>query len=323
MALPLLGYYGKLPLSPEFLRLNASGPEVRWLDDWLQRGVLYGKDREGARWPALVAESGLWNFMYVPEGPGRIVCGVLFASHDKAGRSFPFLTYLLIDRDLVSGKPWLIPLLAEEFLEFVTPVLQQLRQDLNWTQFNQRIEAFSGVPLNVEPVSTRLVAFLSETDTMQWWMGFQEALGCSSQSRFQQGLERLKRVLMQYEKGMSLRGLIVPLSAARDSGEYDLSVWLQVIKKTASHVQRQEPGMMVFWNRHPATGEPCALVSLGPGTSNVMRWVVAPRASDDSWCDVLQGGQPASQNSMDSEVRKASEHATSLQRMLEDLSERL
>jgi len=37
------GYYGKLPVSPEFLRLHATGPEVRALDDWFERGIQTGR----------------------------------------------------------------------------------------------------------------------------------------------------------------------------------------------------------------------------------------------------------------------------------------
>ena len=77
-------------VSPEFLRLHAAGPELRELDEWLERGVQYAKAQSGSEWPALLVQADIWNFLFVPEGNGRVVCGALFASRDQAGRSFPF-----------------------------------------------------------------------------------------------------------------------------------------------------------------------------------------------------------------------------------------
>ena len=98
MNAPVCGYYGKLPVSPEFLRLHAAGPELRELDEWFERGVQYAKAKAGSEWPTLLAQADIWNFLFVPEGNGRVVCGAVFASRDQAGRSFPFLTFLLLER---------------------------------------------------------------------------------------------------------------------------------------------------------------------------------------------------------------------------------
>src|SRR5262245_7073618 len=119
------GYYGKLPLSPEFLRLHAAGPELRWLDEWMQKGILYAKNAEGGRWSLLVTESEIWNFMYLPAPPGRIVCGTLFPSQDKAGRFFPFLSFLLLERAPLSERCWLVPIAARSFLEAMTNLLTE------------------------------------------------------------------------------------------------------------------------------------------------------------------------------------------------------
>src|SRR5690348_7949756 len=113
----LRGYYGKLPLSPEFLRLHAAGPELRWLDEWLQLGVLYAKSTEGSRWSTLVKESVVWNFLYAPADRRRIVCGALFMSQDKAGRSFPFLSFLLLQDESLFRDLWLVPLMTALSME--------------------------------------------------------------------------------------------------------------------------------------------------------------------------------------------------------------
>jgi len=143
------GYYGKLPISPEFLRLHAAGPELRWLDDWLQRGVLYAKSREGPQWSTLVTQSDVWNFLYAPAQPGRIVCGALCMSHDKAGRSFPFLAFQLLENENLFRYPWVVPLMTAAGLDELKTLLESLRSSFDWSEFCRRLDAVRYPDLNV------------------------------------------------------------------------------------------------------------------------------------------------------------------------------
>jgi len=43
----------------------------------------------------------------------------------------------------------------------------------------------------------------------------------------------------------------------------------------------------VFWNQKPKKVEPCAVVSMGPGSSNVARFIVSPDGQDNAWYDLL------------------------------------
>ena len=56
---PVVGCYGKLPLDREFLRLNATHPEVEAVDRWIQAGMAAAHSRLDGR----------------PEGEGRGVYG--------------------------------------------------------------------------------------------------------------------------------------------------------------------------------------------------------------------------------------------------------
>ncbi len=140
MTATIYGYYGKLPISPEFLRLHASGPEIRWLDEWLQRGTLYAKSQEGVRWEARIAEAGIYCFFYMPAYEGRVVSGALIASHDKAGRAFPFLSFALVDRDLFETSPWLIPVATARFLGETSVAIRTLPADHEWAGLPAEVE---------------------------------------------------------------------------------------------------------------------------------------------------------------------------------------
>ena len=289
MMSPVVGYYGKLPHSPEFLRLHAAGPELRWLDDWLQRGVLYAKSKEGAQWPALIAQSDLWNFLYVPSGHGRIVCGVVFASQDKAGRSFPFLTFQIIDRDPLSRNPWLVPLVAAEFLEAATKLLQQLRQNLDWGGFCRSVETVSGTRIDMESLTAEFGQYMRTITAKEWWTGLWGEFDDPRKYQVKHGLGTLIRSSQSCVDREIPWGIRCPLFATTTAETYDLPFWLKVIMQSVRQGQQRDPGMFVFWNRSPTTIEPCALVSIGPGSPNMIRFLLSPKAQDDSWRDVVSG----------------------------------
>jgi type VI secretion system ImpM family protein len=291
----VFGYYGKLPISPEFLRLHAAGPEVRWLDDWLQRGVLYAKTTEGPRWSALVAESDLWNFMYVPAGQGRIVCGVLFASQDKAGRSFPFLTFFLLNRGSLAGNIWLGPIVGAEFLDAIATSLQQLRANLEWESFCSAVAQFDDKNISVDSTAEAFAQIIRSKSVKEWCLSLWGTFDDPRKYRLEEGLRAVLRKSKQFVKGHLPWGVKLPLFAGTTVEQYDLPFWLATSVRCFSQVQQSEPGMLVFWNRNPRKVSPCALVSMGPGSPKVTRIIISPEARDESWIDVLSDEQSPSQ----------------------------
>jgi type VI secretion system ImpM family protein len=291
MMSPVAGYYGKLPLSPEFLRLHAAGPELRWLDDWLQRGVLYAKSVEGPQWPTLVAQSDLWNFLYIPAGQGRIVCGVLFASQDKAGRSFPFLSFLLLDLDSLSRKPWLVPLVAAEFLEIATGSARVLRTTLDWNDFRRAVDQAEGKVLSVESAAEAFAEYTRAVNASEWWVSLWGSFDDSRKYRLAQGLAEMVRSTNQQAGRETSSGLKFPLLSGTGEKKYDLSFWLAASLPSVSPGHQQELGVVSFWNRSPTKVAPCALISIGPGSPNMTRFLVSPEAQDNSWHNLLSGNQ--------------------------------
>ena len=274
MTSAVCGYYGKLPISPEFLRLHAAGPELRWLDDWLQRGVLYAKSKESQNWPKVVAESDLWSFLYVPAPEGRMVCGVLFASLDKAGRSFPFLSFLLLERNNLSRKPWLVPIMVPTFLETTTCSLQSLRKDLDWNDFCRKIESTECHIMDAEWAQRTYEQYTQNYPLTQ-------------------SLTQLARVL---KKRASVNGIKFPLVEKTDARNCDLGFWLEASLKSVSQELHHEAGVLSFWNRNAREVGPCALVSIGPGSPHLMRFIVSPNARDEAWIDVIPDDQSVAES---------------------------
>jgi type VI secretion system ImpM family protein len=302
MSAPVSGYYGKLPVSREFLRLHAAGPELRELDEWLERGVQYAKAQSGSEWPRLLDEADIWDFLFVPEGSGRVVCGAMFASRDQAGRSFPFLAFLLLERGTVAPVPWLIPLRCRHFLSQARHLLQQLRADLDWNAFRANMDALPVEIDHAASIEAGFEEYLAQTTTGEFRdrlsgatrhprhdgrVSGQAALGYPTGTRFAEG------------RG----GLKLPLAQSGTAEIYDLPFWFGLHARLHTVKTGTWPASLAFWNRAPSKGEPCLLLSFGRSSPNLTRFIVSPDAQDDAWQawrpDEAHPRQHAADNALD------------------------
>lgn len=278
------GYYGKLPISPEFLRLNAAGPELRWLDDWLQRGVLYAKSREGPQWSTLVTQSEVWNFLYAPANRGRVVCGVLCMSQDKAGRSFPFLTFLLLEGESLFKHLWVVPLMTAPVLEELKLLLEKLRSSLDWPEFCRELDAVRDPDLNVVAALEDFDRYLRTSTVKGFGIGRLESDSDHRKGLGQAFLDAVNSA-NRSGNGRFSWGLKVPLGPTERREPYEVSFWIAAMTRVISR-QDHTSGVAVFWNQKPKEVAPCAIATWGPGSPNIVRFLVSPNAQDDSWRDI-------------------------------------
>lgn len=281
----LRGFYGKLPLSPEFLRLHAAGPELLWLDDWLQRGVLYAKSKEGPQWSTLVTQSDVWNFLYAPASGGRIVCGALCMSQDKAGRSFPFLTFLLLEGESLFRHLSVVPLMTAAGLNEFKSLLEGLRASLDWPEFCRRLDAVGNLDLNVSAALDNFDRYLRTATVKGFWIS---PIGNGSEHRrgnFGYGFLDAVNSAKRSGNGSFSWGLKFPLEVAEMREPYDVSFWIAAMTQVIGR-QSQTSGLVIFWNRNPKEVAPCAFASWGPGSPNILRFLVSPSAQDESWHDI-------------------------------------
>ncbi|BFU91434.1 MAG: hypothetical protein NTAFB01_26210 [Nitrospira sp.] len=277
------GYYGKLPVSPEFLRFHAAGPEVRELDEWLERGIQYAKARAGLEWPALVAQADMWNFLFVPEKNGRVVCGAVFASRDRAGRSFPFLTFLLLECRPVPPAPWLIPLKCRVFLEKAGRLIQQLRADMDWNAFRASAESLIPEVNSDAVIEAGFQEYLAHTTIEE----FRSRLGGTSDHPQREGRGSTTTLYRRPESGPfgkeARNGRHFPLLKEQPVETYDVPFWLELQARSWGVKTEPVPPSIAFWNRAPSKVEPCVLLSIGRPSPNLARFIVSPNEADDAW----------------------------------------
>lgn len=273
------GYYGKLPVSPEFLRWHASGPELRWLDEWLQQGILYAKAQEGAAWSERLAQASPYGFLYLPSHEGRLVCGAIRASRDQAGRAFPFLSYVLLEHEALASSPWLVPVAVAGFLKDTRIAFDRLQNGCDWDVFRRMLGDHTVREADVASARERFDQFTQTTTIRQWCFGEATHVGEARHLAAEQLVARVVR-----GQGQRSKGVRFPIGLDGTSGNLDLAFWLQLYLQHPVGGTQPQAGMFCCWRREP--GLCTALLSLGPGSPNVVRFLVNPEAQDEAWWDL-------------------------------------
>jgi type VI secretion system ImpM family protein len=117
MATVSSGCFGKLPLAGDFLRVNAGGPEVADLDQWIQEGLSAVKAKLGPAWDRAFDASEPKRFVYVPEKAERMLVGVIVPSRDQTGRRYPMCIFLRVERQGRSESAARLPAQCATFFE--------------------------------------------------------------------------------------------------------------------------------------------------------------------------------------------------------------
>ncbi len=107
------GYFGKLPVSGDFISRGLPRTFIEPWDKWLQAGIVYSREQLGTQWLDLYLTSPVWCFAWRAsrqEPTGWL--GVMIPSVDRVGRYFPFALALPVRDTRVllyraeNAEPW-------------------------------------------------------------------------------------------------------------------------------------------------------------------------------------------------------------------------
>lgn len=276
-----LGYYGKLPLSAEFIRSQASGAEIDELDEWIREGMFHAKSILGPSWSVDFVQGDQWAFLYLPRDRSRFLIGLLKPSRDKAGREFPFLLYLLLERKEFHELPWCAPMHFSEFFEKGHRLLADVstESDLNRLQFRLRALAPLEAP-EASSVEVRYHVELLRRRTRDYWTDL------FGEFEHVKKYEVLRSLLLS-SPGLDASsrcqwGAQFPLLPLSKEETYDLPFWIDLVSHASGH--RPEAGILL-WNRRPSKVKPLLFVSLERPLHQLLLYLIHP----ERWPDRLPG----------------------------------
>jgi type VI secretion system ImpM family protein len=267
-----LGYYGKLPLSPEFIHHRAAGPEIDELDQWLREGMYHAKLIGGSSWSTDFAQADAWSFLYFPRDPRRFLVGSLKPSRDKAGRDFPFVIYLFLNREEFPGRPWCAPMQFKDFFQQSHRLLSQVGIENDVARLHFRLQALAPVEDAQESsIETQYQAELVSRRMRDYWI---EVLGEINVAR----IKTLFETLFQPSAEPRLPGrheATLPLFPLERQETYDVPFWVDVASR--AWLSTMDAGMM-FWNRSPSKVKPLLLLSTEGATPETFYRLIHPEA---------------------------------------------
>lgn len=120
------GFFGKLPGFTDFIKYNAAGKEILTIDNWLQEGLALAKLKYKNEWKDYYNNSLSLNFAYPFTGTDTTTIGVIVPSNDKSGRSFPFLLFNNIKKNVNDVSSfYLIPSAYREILQLYLDIIDE------------------------------------------------------------------------------------------------------------------------------------------------------------------------------------------------------
>ena len=133
----MIGCFGKLPASADFVSLHGAAEEVCEFDAWLQNGLAAMRHRDD--WPTLFEGLPVCFFSFRASN-GNWLLGGLISSHDASNRRYPFFIFQLIKPQ--DAEPLVNPFtLGELFCAQIKPLLHMAVQGSCSVSLFERIKA--------------------------------------------------------------------------------------------------------------------------------------------------------------------------------------
>lgn len=260
-----VGFMGKVPARPDFVRHHANAPEIDSLDQWIHEGIAYLARRFPSDWKERLADFGRMNCYIGGDGSVPTLCGVIRPSQDKSGRQHPFMDFAICPNLPVTQALPYIGLRFEEFYRQGGNLLRQDGTDMEMEGLMQQSIALGrSIPQFSEDsfVLQRSDSWAGKTSADFW-----ESIlpGTSEISRLNFARDVLQTLRMAANRGPEriAWGLRLPLSAGAANVSI-VSFWMSLIVGVLNN-QKWRPH--VFW------------FSQGKGESAITLYFRSPNAS--------------------------------------------
>jgi len=259
--------FGKIPSRGDFLKHGIQGVALVELEKWFFESAqdLFGSGGSFSNEPfKLVVTQPRW-----PE----TVAAVAVPSRDSVGRSFPLVACACLDARVVGHRPWLVPLLADHFLQQVPACLSQAAAQGEENQLMSSLASLAGAGqmdlATAEATFTRVVSNESTAD-------FEARLFQPREARFY-AYQTLARACHAVRGGGRDAGLIVgcPLTQAED-----VLIWNALAGTLAGG------GVPMMWQE---TASPRLVLLIGTLLEAALRCLVDENCSARSYWPLTTG----------------------------------
>ena len=257
-----VGCFGKLPLSPEFIRVNAKGATLQDFDQWMQEGLLWCRAKLGPQWRNDFLQSESWNFLFQVPKQKEWLIGVMTPSQDKAGRGFPMTLFLRIEKFYGDQKliP-MLPLLLHDFLEKAKHLLQEEWKDISLIEFREKVgKLIQPDSLKQERVSQLYHEFL-KSYSLKAFLGM---CGVATQRLTESEVKGIVHKMMTENRPSinSQGGKLMSFPLINEPAfPFEIPFWMEYVTSING---KDMAAPLLFWNKYPSKGRAVLLTQDAP-----------------------------------------------------------
>jgi type VI secretion system ImpM family protein len=270
-----IGCVGKLPLSPEFIRVNAKGLTVQAFDQWLQEGLYGYRSSNGAHWLQDYLQSDTWNFLFEVPGETECLVGVVTPNQDKAGRGFPMTIFLKIDTREFAGRVHKVPLYFQSFLDWAKQMVEEEWKGISLQEFRDRVSNREAPESRNRDLLDRLYREFLGAYTMDGLLELSEARGGFVSTA---GVKSRVREMVDSHRpaNRSNEGQLMPFPLIYDPAlPFEIPFWMEYLKRIAD-LTLDCP--VLFWNKCPQRSPAVVFMQRAPVSPKSFAKLIHPRS---------------------------------------------
>jgi type VI secretion system protein ImpM len=282
-----VGCFGKLPLSPEFIRVNAKGPTLQIFDQWLQEGLHGYRASAGGSWIQDYLQSDTWSFLFGVPGGTECLLGVVTPNQDKAGRGFPMAIFLRIDPQEFAGRLYKVPLYFQSFMDWAKQMVEEAWKGSSLQEFRELVSSWEAPePGNWDSLDRLYQEFLGAY-TLDGLLELCEARTCVVTLAAVNARVR-EMVAGHRPSNVSKAGQLMPFPLIYDpSLPFEIPFWAAYLKKMANF-NMECP--MLFWNKCPQKSPAVVFMQEAPVSPKSFAKLIHPCSFVESYWPMTSEG---------------------------------
>ncbi|MFT4908703.1 MAG: type VI secretion system ImpM family protein [Oleispira sp.] len=136
-----LGFFGKIPLTGDFIHRRMGSVFMNRWDEWLKINILHSQKQLGERWLPIYSQSPMWRFCIAPGViDDKAYLGIMIPSVDSVGRYFPLTVAQAVDAKAI---PFMLSDMANQWFQNIEDLLLDLLEgyEPNLQVFDAKIAA--------------------------------------------------------------------------------------------------------------------------------------------------------------------------------------